>query len=355
MEFYLLFLTFIVFSMIIPNKKWFFITNFFVMFFFAGLRSMDVGTDTRMYHNIYYTLRNSPFEWAYIDDSTNIEIGHRALMILLSNISSDGQIYIFIVSMMTFGLFGKFLYDTTDSDNYKIPVFLFFAFGYFIECCNTIRQMLAVSIAVNSIPVFVARKYIRGIMILAVSLLFHISNVLLALVILFSFIYVHVFCKKRLILPLAIVLICIFLGTSYSDVIIDIFLSGLGDKYQYYLFSSYSNAKGLSSIKIISTCTILLWVMIYKYKESERLYIGVLFLLLVADIGCLLVSSSFFGMFYRFHYAFFCAACPLISLLLKYTGNLYKIWLYPMFILMGYVSLYRLCLTADNIRFLFCF
>ena len=55
MEFYLLFLTFIVFSMIIPNKKWFFVTNFFVMFFFAGLRSMDVGTDTRMYHNIYYT------------------------------------------------------------------------------------------------------------------------------------------------------------------------------------------------------------------------------------------------------------------------------------------------------------
>ena len=158
-----------------------------------------------------------------------------------------------------------------------------------------------------------------------------------------------------MILPLAIVLICIFLGTSYFDVIIDIFLSGLGEKYQYYLFSTFANEAGLSIIKILSTCTILLWSMWYKYTDSDRLLVGVFFVLLIADIGCLLLSSSFLGIFYRFHFSFFCAACPFVSLMLKYTKNLYKFWLYPMFVILGYISLYRLFFVANNIEFSFCF
>ena len=355
MEFYLLFLTFIVFTMIIPNKKTFFFINFFIMGIFAGLRSIDVGTDTRAYHDMYYTVRNIPFEWVYIDDSTKIEIGHRALMTLLSNISSDGQVYIFVVSIITFSLFGKFLYDNTDTDNYKIPVFLFFAFGYFIECCNAIRQMLAVAIAFNSITEFVQRKYVVGIIILMVSLLFHVSNILLVLVIIFAFGYVHFFCKKSFFWPLVVVFLFIFLNITYLDVILEFFLSTLGEKYQYYLFSTYANESGLSIIKILSTCTILLWGMWYKYTDSDRFLMEVFFLLLVADMGCLLLSSSFLGIFYRFHFAFFCVACSFISLLLKYTKNLYKIWLYPIFIVIGYVSLYRLFFVVNDINFSFCF
>lgn len=355
MEFYLLFLTFIVFTMVIPNKKYFFFINFFIMGMFSGLRSIDVGTDTRMYHNIYYTVRNIPFEWVYIDDSTRIEIGHRALMNLLSNISSDGQIYIFIVSIITFSLFGKFLYDNTDADNYKIPVFLFFSFGYFMECCNTIRQMLAVAISLNAITMFAQRKYVVGIIILMVSLLFHVSNILLVLCILFAFGYVYLFCKKSFVFPLAVVFMFVFLSMSYLDIIMEIFLSTLGEKYQYYLFSTYANEAGLSMIKILSTSTILLWSMWYKYADLDRLLVGVFFVLLVADMGCLLLSSSFLGIFYRFHFTFFCAACPFISLILKYTKNLYKIWLYPIFVILGYISLYRLFFVANDIDFSFCF
>lgn len=355
MEFYLLFLTFIVFTMSIPGKKYFFFINFFLMGLIAGLRSIDVGTDTRMYHNIYYTVRSIPFELVYIDDTTKVEIGHRALMVALSIFSSDGQIYIFVVSMITFGLFGKFLYDNTDDDNYKIPVFLFFAFGYFLECCNAVRQMLAVAIAFNSITVFCQRKYVAGIIILAISLLFHASNILLVLVMFFAIEYVGFFCKKNLVLPLAVLLFFVFLGTSHLGKIMDIFLSTLGEKYQYYLFSTFANGEGLSITKIISTCTILLWSFLYKYTDADRILVGVLFLLLVADVICLLLSSSFLGIFYRFHFAFFCAACPLISLLLKYTRTLYKVWLYPAFIIIGYICLYRFFAIAHNIKFSFYF
>ena len=355
MEFYLLFLTFIIFTMIIPNKKYFFIINFFIMGIFAGLRSIDVGTDTRMYHNIYYTVRNIPFEWVYIDDSTRIEIGHRVLMTILSNFSIDGQIYIFVTSIITFSLFGKFLYDNTDYDNYKIPVFLFFAFGYFIECCNTVRQMLAVAMALNGITMFAKKKYILGVIIFVGSLLFHASNVLLVLCILFSFGYIRFFCKKSFVFPLTVFLLFVFFSIGYLDVILEFFLSTLGEKYQYYLFSTYANEAGLSIIKILSTCTILLWSMWYKYTDSDRLLVGVFFVLLIADIGCLLLSSSFLGIFYRFHFAFFCAACPFVSLMLKYTKNLYKFWLYPMFVILGYISLYRLFFVANDIEFSFCF
>lgn len=352
MEFYLAFQCTILCSMLlIKNKKNFFIFNFSLMSLFSACRSKFVGTDTEMYHNIFYTISNLPLDISIIDDKTRIELGHRTLMLLLNEIVNDGQIYVFVVSILTCFLFGKFLYETTDEENYKISVFMFFSIGYFVEICNALRQMLAVAIGCNSIPYFMKGKYKLAVLILLSSLLFHISNLLQIVVILFAVLFMNTLAKRNLSWIILFLGLCSVFIVSNLDNILDVFLSGLGEKYTYYLFNEYANTADTSLIKIVAIIGLVCWSLVYRYTIYDRRLIGIFMFMLLADISCMLLSSNFLGIFYRFHFAFFVGVCPFISILFRYMSNICKVLVYPIIILGGFVCLYRLLQIANDIEY----
>lgn len=138
---------------------------------FCGLRDTSAGADTVTYCEWY-----SRFETVSVDGwlYRNFECGWVYLNKMLYWISPDPQMLLIFTSLVTtFGM-GLFFFKT--SPNFYLSTVLFVGFYFYIEQFTTIRQNLALVIALWGLrELWLGRKaYFVGLVLLAAS--FHVTS-----------------------------------------------------------------------------------------------------------------------------------------------------------------------------------
>lgn len=150
------------------KAKYFVLFSFFLMTIVLGLRGATVGEDTKMYLNIAERVTDiswkevfSSFptsQWRYISYgglsgfSERTETVYLAYCKLIMIIFHNAQAVLLITAAITNALFAKFILDNiTVKQDAILAVYIYMCDAMFMNSFNTMRQILAISIAVQSI------------------------------------------------------------------------------------------------------------------------------------------------------------------------------------------------------------
>ena len=159
------------------NKNTFIIIIFLSMLLIQGLRDMSVGADTEAYYGYFYRIYRNVEKIDFQKlEFTNIEMGYVVLNLLLSKISIEPQVFIFMISAVVLFLHLYFL--RVNSENILLSIILFFGCGHFFTSMVSIRQYIAIGIVMWMIPLISEKKYKQAILVGGIAFLFHNSVVI---------------------------------------------------------------------------------------------------------------------------------------------------------------------------------
>ena len=242
MEIYFITLVIVyVLNLIKIRKSYYLIISMSLLTVVLGCRDVTVGTDTENYHIMFYQVSNLPFEFMYLGD-LNVEIGFRTLIKILSLIGDSPQLLIFISSAIMCAFFGLCIYKNIEKRYYYLAILFFVNLGFYFQCLNLIRQMIAISIGVNSLQYLKNHKYKKASVIIVCALLFHQSALLMALVIpLYYSVDFLVRKKINIILIVAIYTFAFMCAYYFLDKYVLAFVGEISDKFSVYLYGGLNS------------------------------------------------------------------------------------------------------------------
>lgn len=175
-------------------KKLFCIFTFGMMSLILGLRSPTVGEDTQHYINMFAYAKNVP--WSNIISSNNgfrttwmidqfgfhemVENGWLALCKIVQFFTDNGQVFIFLVAILTCGLFAKFVYDNSSDIIFSTLIFL--CESEFMFAFNGIRQSLAIAISLQAYTSLKNKKLKTAIFWILIAFLIHNTSLIMLLI-----------------------------------------------------------------------------------------------------------------------------------------------------------------------------
>ena len=148
-----------------------------LMVFMAGLRDYTIGIDLKHH---YYTdfKRYAQQPWSDISEF-GLEWGLFALSKLIGMISVEGQLYIFVTSLIPFYLTIRFFYR--HSSDFKLSVALFIMYCMMYQYMNQIAQSIALSIILLGYDYLKRDKKIAFIVCIILAMSFHTTALFCAL------------------------------------------------------------------------------------------------------------------------------------------------------------------------------
>lgn len=346
---YCMFIGSIILNFLIPNKKIYFGTLFLLMAIIVGIRDPYTGTDTFMYHEFTNIIKTEGIVYPDI----NIEMGYRILMFFCGEILDSSQSLIFITAIITYLLFARYLYKNSDNKHYYIAGVLFIGMGFFVESINTIRQLLALSIAVNGFDYLKNNQYTRSIIIVVLSYFIHSSTITLILLIIF-YIIANKLVKKdgnNVIMFLSSLFSIIFIGINMVNVVnnnIDL----LGGYAVYYLKAEYSTSGDGGWSRIVGILIMTMMYSFFRFNKYNRVYNMMLILACEFALITMYFTNTWMIIFYRFYYEF-CIffVILLINFLRKINSPLMNICFQIFLILISAINLYKQLETALDLSY----
>ena len=137
-----------------------------MLLFVAGLRSFDIGTDTRHYSDIFI----------YIKEGLNtdyIEVGWRFLNRTVGFLGMNYTVVIFIAEFLC--LYPVFYVLKRTVENYNFGVFIYYAMYLYLHSFNMVRQCIAMSLCLLSYYNFIKKNTIKTIIWFLIAYSFHKS------------------------------------------------------------------------------------------------------------------------------------------------------------------------------------
>lgn len=159
----------------INTEKIYVFVAFFIMTIMCGLRSMNVGTDTRTYVNIF--LNPSLLNSVVSGGINKFEFGYIYYVQLLRLISNDPQFFIFVTALITFWCTYIFVIRNCESC-YSLAVIIYMSFLYYTNF-SALRQSIALAIAINSIEFIRKRQLLKASILIILGGSFHYTAFIL--------------------------------------------------------------------------------------------------------------------------------------------------------------------------------
>ena len=145
-------LTFSVNKKSLSLKAKYYLTSFFLIIV-LGCRGISVGVDTYAYYDLY-DLINSASDYSEIEW---LEPGFILSSRLAGYFDLSASLYILISAIVTILCFNYFI--KSKSNDYALSILLFLTLGGYFFLFNALRQGLAASILVLSVPYIVNRNF----------------------------------------------------------------------------------------------------------------------------------------------------------------------------------------------------
>lgn len=167
------------------HYKLFIFLSFLIMALTVGFRGAFVGEDTNMYLNVAIASQHMSFGEIISEfpKSTwgvdihgypkKIETAYLLYNKIIMTLTGHEQLVLIITALITCWGFGKFIYD--NSRDVFLATYVFLCEVFFMSSFNLMRQILAISIGVNSYTYFKKGNYKKGLALIFIASMFHQS------------------------------------------------------------------------------------------------------------------------------------------------------------------------------------
>lgn len=312
------------------HKKLYLTICFLQMILIQGLRDISVGTDTKFYVDIYNNYLNSQFySWQF----THFEYGFQMLYNIFHKLNLTSQQMLMIISFVTMFGFAHFIYK--NSANVYISTFIFACMLY-PNSFNIMRQFLAMSIAINSYQFIMDKKYIKGLLIILIASLFHVTAYLMLIPLLFN-------CFKNWKLMRKLIIISSAVCFIYGNKIVNVVLPLVGKSF--YLTEYNVNRLFRMTTMLTIVIAILVWYFSRRVEEKEEkqeLSLLANIALVNMNFGVLYLKYEFFSRIIESLNLFLLISIPLgITKMKSYYRPLIKIGVYCVPILLMLNAVYN--------------
>ena len=328
----------LVFS-IIKNKKFYnsIISTLFVLI--LGLRASSVGADTTNYISHFFEDQAKVLS---LKQFLYFEPGYMLLTKIIGFFTNNGQVFIFIISLIMIYLFQKSVYK--DLECIYLSYFLFVTFGFYFSSFVIIRQFLAMVILWHSLDAIKNRKFVKFLLYVILAMSFHKTAIIF---ILLYFIYPLNVNKKYFIL----ISICTIGSILFLNRILSFSLS-LIPKYSVYI-KNLNPGQGLKLLLLYSVIFIFVFMFRKKILPRDKIYIHML------GIAVVLQGTAYsFSLLTRLTQYFALSIIVLIpNILYRFKNNLIKIMGISSIVIFSLLYL-TLILSQNKMRvipYIFCF
>lgn len=288
-------------------KKIYLIVTFSSMAIILGLRGEKVGEDTEHYLTMFKgaaqvkwitMLRSKGFRTTWYVDPygfhDTVENGWLTLCKIVHIFTDNGQVFLFIVALLTCGLFAKFIYDNSESILYSTLIYL--CESMYMFSFNEARQMLAVSVTLQVYTALKHRKVKTAVLLVLLASLIH--NTALVTFIMFPIVLTKQRKSyKKFKYAVVIAIAAPFLVMSLRGII-----SKLVPRYASYFGTNYwKNSIGGSAVLWILEILLIavMYLKEFEYPQSYQYACFVLLYLSCALMGLQVTMFARIGYYFR--------------------------------------------------------
>ena len=238
----------------------------------AGFRSLDTGTDTLTYRDI--------FEWTQLGSAAYVEPGWRILNYTVGAAGGDYHFFLWLSSFLMLFITARVI--VKDSPNPMLSMFIYFSMYIYLNSFNLMRQALAMSFLLLAYSHLYRNR----------TKLFFLDILLATLIHFFSIVAVSVFWLRKIRLsPSRIVWLCLLSLTAGLFLINDNILSLILGKYAVYLsmegFGYRDDTTGAIMLTLILNLLLLFIVRTLPTDLRENLWFKIYFWSIIINNGSL--------------------------------------------------------------------
>jgi len=290
--------------------------TFIIIVGISGLKSINVGSDTPVYANLFYNSINEQVSLSNLF-TQRFEGGYVYLNQILFKIYPHVQILFIVVSVITIFCW-LFVIDKL-SNNISISIFLFFTFGLFSLLLSNLRQSLAMALVILAFYLLYKNHLILSVCLILLAGTFHIS----------AFIFLGYLILRKIKINKTIIISAIIVsvgGYISFNKILSVGTS-LFSKYSSYIENNVlaGETKVLSTITfgILVVTFILGNIIIKKSREKEDIYLQQLNLLILfaCVFSFVAIQTSSFNRLTNYFSMFIIFYIPKILSLIKQTST----------------------------------
>lgn len=251
----------------------------------AGYRSLDIGTDLKVYVNPFFKGAVYSSGFMQYKKSVDTELLYCVLNYIVSLFTDDVNILLFIIQLIMTTLIYIYVYDQRE----EVPMWLAMATYYafiFPRFLNLIRQGIAVSVVLYSIKYLKRGQKIKYFITMGIALLCH-STAFCALPIYGIYIIYSnsnkIKKKKNIMYIIYLIMIVLLFG---YDKILSLFISMgiVPEKFESYLTTFFkSNQKFDWSSTFYKLIWLIVLILPYKNKNEIKDY-NFYYSLLIMDL-----------------------------------------------------------------------
>lgn len=154
---------------VIVKRKVYLVISFSVLFFMMAARSIEVGTDTRLYVSVFKNYCN--MSWTDILSFKDAFIGFAIFNKSVSVISDNPHAILWASSALICFLTARFIYQ--NSRHVVYSTLLFIIFYHYLNCFNIFRQYIAIMIVVNALPFLIKKDFKKYFFICLLAMSIH--------------------------------------------------------------------------------------------------------------------------------------------------------------------------------------
>ncbi len=254
----------LIFGYINPKKEKkmniiYMILIFFVLFFVMGCRNYNVGTDTKLYCNIFKYASTSN-DIMSISSASPLYALYNKLIATIFN-SSNTQLIIIFNSALIVGLMCLGIYR--ESENIYLSCLYYILFYFYMQGFNIARQFLTVALLFNSYYYIRENKKMKAIVLIGIATLIHNTAIL------FGLIEIVVMSIKPNMKNIKKITLIGIIMTAFTTKILELFLK-IFPRYKIY-FSSQNFYEVGQGRKIILTLiyVVIVAIGIFVMKKNE--------------------------------------------------------------------------------------
>lgn len=262
-----------------------FITLLIVLVCFGGLRTYANDTSTYL-SNFNHKIPNSFSAIKNIDWSLGSNPLFSVYQIVLKSLfTTNGQVFIFVSSLLT--ITSMVLFFRKYTENFGFSIFLFISFTVYAFTLGAMKQTMATAIAIWAVPLFISGKRIRAFVLIILAMFIHPYVVVYFAL---FFLYKNIWDKRAVIIILATLAIS-FVFTSFIAGLLN-FTSLIGDEYDSSMFSG----AGINVFRVLVYWVTPILSLVYReqIREKDSKFLNVCINLSLVS-ACFVLLASFGG------------------------------------------------------------
>lgn len=271
----------------------------FIPALLAGMRAIDVGTDTKLYIEPAFNDAVNATDFSAFYKMYDIEPLYMLFTFVCAKIFANVNVFMtalyFIITLLAY----KIAKNNSDKAPLSITYAVFLLF-YFNKSLNLVRQTISILLIIYGLKYVKNKKYTKSIAIILVSILIHKTAIIGALI----YLIYGIFDKKntkyyKIIILVVSALFLIIYKPLLNFLINDIHV--LNSRYNYYI---NSNKVDVSLSYMLFNLLLLIWSLTFykKLVKHDKFNEYLVFIVILGNI--LMLLSTQFNFVIRISYYF---------------------------------------------------